>query len=360
MKRKWSIYMLSALFLCSPILSLRLNPLSYRGGRSRSEQDRVERNTSAAAIMLGELRTAFNDMLYIKSERYMHNGTAYMLHLADQLMSVAGSSKALERHESEVGNTNHHHHAHHPHADDHGHDAHETHDEHDRHEHAHHQHGEHGEGVVLDHDCTGTPTIIPTQQNDYRGFIGQLHRKVKPWRDPSKGHLHTTGTELLPWFKLMTLSDPHYVRAYAIGGWWLKRKNEEAAFEFVNEGIEHNPDAFQIYITKAGFLLDRWRDEGKKRDSPIFNDLKDCYIKAARAAIEQRPQGWTMEKEDISWTIYMEEDALYATRMAVLLDHYYGDKQAALQRVNKYLKIFPDDKRLQFHQEHLMRGVAEP
>ena len=53
---------------------------------------------------------------------------------------------------------------------------------------------------------------------------------MKPWLDPSKHAGHSDGKEVLPWFRVMTLSDPHYVRAYAVGTWWLRTKNLDAAF----------------------------------------------------------------------------------------------------------------------------------
>src|SRR5690606_41174555 len=90
-------------------------------------------------------------------------------------------------------------------------------------------------------DHTNVNAVIRTANKDFRGFIGKMERQVKPWRDPSKPHQHTAGTELLPWYRLATYSDPHNVRNYMVGAWWLKSlktpEQEAEALRFLEEGI---------------------------------------------------------------------------------------------------------------------------
>jgi hypothetical protein len=71
----------TAFFLLSPLLSLRLDPHGYQGGRSRDAEDRMERNASSIGSMLGELRTSMSDILFLKTERYLHGGVAYTPHI---------------------------------------------------------------------------------------------------------------------------------------------------------------------------------------------------------------------------------------------------------------------------------------
>jgi hypothetical protein len=235
-----------AAFLMSPALSGRLDPNGYEGGRSRDVQQRAIRNSSAVATMLGEFRTAMSDIMYMKTERYLDNGIAFMPHLKKEILSASGSADSTDE----------------DHEDAHGHDAHAEHDhaEHDHaeYDHAEHDHAEHDHEGEHD-DGAGTKTMIPTEAEDFRGVIGRLQREVKPWRDPSLPHQHADATEMLPWFRLMTRCDPHYVVGYTVGGWALKSHNLEAAIQFAQEGIEHNADSFQIHLTLGQLYFEKGR-----------------------------------------------------------------------------------------------------
>ncbi|MFH1904888.1 MAG: hypothetical protein ABIK53_05145 [bacterium] len=62
-------------------------------------------------------------------------------------------------------------------------------------------------------------------------------------------HLHSKREdELMPWFKLATIFNPHHVRAYAVGGYWLAFRlgKLDEAIKFMAEGIKNNPDSYQI------------------------------------------------------------------------------------------------------------------
>ena len=84
-----------ATFLISPALFGRLDPNGYEGGRSRDVQQRALRNSSAVATMLGEFRTAMSDIMYMKTERYLDNGIAFMPHLKKEILSASGSAMLL-------------------------------------------------------------------------------------------------------------------------------------------------------------------------------------------------------------------------------------------------------------------------
>ncbi len=314
-------FMLSV-FLISPALSSRLDPNGYTGGRSRDAHQRALRNTSAVATMLGEFRTAMSDIMYMKTERYLDNGIAYMPHLKRQMLSVSASS--------EHGEEDHdHEHAHEEHADEHA----------DGEEHEHEHEHEHGED-----DSAGTKTMIPTEADDFRGIIGRLQREVKPWRDPSMPHQHADGTELLPWFRLMTRCDPHYVLGYTIGGWSLKSRNLEAGIRFAKEGIENNPDSFQIHLTLGELYLQKGRliagVENLLRPTPealvYMLMAHDCYLTAAELALAQRPADASEFNDDPKWGRYREVDARASCRLAAFTERQYADKARSLELAKRY------------------------
>jgi len=306
------------LFLLSPALTLRLKPNDYTGGRSRDEYDRMLRNRSAAAIILGEIRTSMSDIMFNKTELYLHSGVAYRLNLDYDALSSKGEVRDMGQTPAN------------PNAPQ-GHQEVAT----DKtHEHEHENEPELPPGEENIFHCEGADTVIHTQAKDFRGFIGDLQREVKPWLDPSKPHLHTDGTELLPWYRLMTLSDPHYIRGYMIGAWWLKRqrtKNQlEAAVNFLKEGIRNNPDAFQLYLMRGEIMHALERNQEAKRS----------YKNAAELAAKQRPAGG---KTSARWTEYNEEDALASMRLAVFSEREFGSKKEAMALARRYLAVLEQD-----------------
>lgn len=283
-RRAAAAALLAALAL-SPALSSRLEPNRYEGGRSRSERALAERNSSSVAIMLGELRSNLSDLMFIKTERYLDSGIGYNEHIN---MKEFASSGEMPQAGAEPGK---------------------------------------GEAVA---------TIIRDRANDFRSFIGDLERKVKPWMDPGKHPKHTDGAELLPWYRLMTLSDPHNTRAYRIGAWWLKDKGGaqiQEALKFLNEGIENNPEAFELYYMRGILEIRSLGDEAKALDS---------YMAAAELALKARPpQG---PGKDLAWTDYQEEDARASVRNAVFLMRKLGRREEALALARRGLAVFAEDK----------------
>ena len=88
---------------------------------------------------------------------------------------------------------------------------------------------------------SGSAGLVRRQSplEDWRGFIGDLEREVKPWMDPSLGRIaKARSQEVMPWFRLMTLVNPHRVRGYRVGtGMIMMEGTPEAldrAWEFAN------------------------------------------------------------------------------------------------------------------------------
>ncbi|MBI1291585.1 hypothetical protein GC173_10130 [bacterium] len=326
------------LLVMSPIFSTRLTPGLYEGGRSRDEHDREARNSSALATILGEVRTNMSDLMFIKTERYLHAGVAYMPHI--DMDEIASSGEIADKpkgsmdfaakfveHEAEAAGTG---------------------DDHDHHDHDGHDH---------DHEHGSPGTLIPPPESDFRGLVGVMQRAVKPWQDPSQPHVHTTGKELLPWYRLMTLTDPHNVRGYLIGAWWLKsqsvNKDLDEALKFVQEGIANNPRAFALKLLEGNILKEKERTE----------EARLAYRAAAELALEARPhervQPFIDEDKSITlpdWTDYNEEDARAAIRMAVLSEREYGSTDEALRLALRYNEGFLGDGRLRILIEELEGG----
>ena len=317
-RARWTLVSLAVLFAMSPALSGRLMPNRYAGGRSRNVEARQERNSSSVGLMLGEFRTSMSDILLLKTERYLHSGIGYTPHVNKQLLSTTAKTEAYDEHQNESCGTH--------------------------------------EGCSGNHDeAGGSTTLIKPPSKDYRGLIGHLHREVKPWRDPSEHEAHTDGTQVLPWFRVMTMSDPHYVRGYTLGGYWLNRFAPEEAVPFLIEGIKNNPDAFQVHLMLGQAYLAQARKKVDDLSNPTEDEralllqARDAYRQAADSAMAQRPPLREGDDYPDTWSVSLEDDALAAARMAVLLEKRYGDPITASALAERYLETVPEDAVLARH-----------
>ncbi len=292
---------------------------AYTQGRSRDAVAQQKRNSSAIAAVFGNVRAAVSDIVFIKTERYLHGGVAYV-----------PAPPAAEAAAGESCQHEHHNHAHEDACDA---DAPD-------------------QGLL----CDGKPkaTLIKAAGGDFRSFIGDLHREVKPWLDAEKAHAaHQSGREILPWFRVMTLSDPHFVRGYAVGGWWLANEDPAAALTFLQEGVDRNPEAFQIYQTMA--LVYRREAKTVRDDRALMSRALALARTGAELACDQRPPDWQEDHPSAGWNIYLEDDAFGVSRLAVLLTrHLHGD-EAARRLGRVYLARLGRDDAL----EALVDGVSE-
>lgn len=296
----------AGLLAVSPALWMQLEPNQYEGGRSRDTVARQIRNASSIGIMLGEFRTGISDILMLKTERYLDNGIAYEAHVDAEILGAEGSAKAFDAslRDSEE-------------------------------EHPAHEGGE------------APATLIAVPEKDYRGFIGHLHRQVKPWRDPSQPHQHTDGMQMLPWFRVATLADPHHIRSYTIGGYWLSRQNNDASVEFLQEGIRQNPESFQLHLMLGKVYMNRAREMDGELYRPEGDQLsvclqaRDAYREAARLALVQRPHG--EGRDTPGWAEHDDEDAWAAFRMAALTERQFGSEETARELAREILKVAGND-----------------
>jgi len=284
--------LLAAGWFLFPSLQNEVEATRARAQANRTDGDMAARNQNAFAMILGEVRATAADLMFVKTDRYLHSGVAYVPHL--KLDSV-NEDKHLAGCE-------------------HGH----------------------------------TDTLIRTTEEDFRGFLGAIERQVKPYRDPSLPHVHGAEEEILPWFRLMTLSNPHYIRGYRVGGLTLARQGKwQEALDFMREGIRKNtghPELFLLYQSLAAFHL-----QGRTRTGYPWGDawLADT-LKAARKAfdlgLKQRPElGETgKRKKDLVWTDDLEEDFCFSAHIIPLLLREEGRLDEALAAARRMHSLAPD------------------
>jgi hypothetical protein len=303
------------------------------------------RNTNAFARMLGEVRIGAADFLFVKTELYLHGGIGYHAHVDDLDAPAA---------------------AHSPRDDD-GHDHHHDHD-----------HG-HESPAPLATDSLDIPLDVPltaardehaeagavstrirTHAEDFRGFLGNLEREIKPWRDPESPHILTGGTELLPWFRLMTVANPHFVRAYRIGAMWLGRERlYDEALAYLQEGIDRNtdnPELFQLYLSKTLTLLQRARLDEDNADLPALDAAHAGLV----AGLAYRPPHGEVGviRRGLLWTPDHEEDLLFLARFVVMLLERERRFDEALHAGRQILTHFPGDEMLKRLVERLEAGAS--
>jgi tetratricopeptide (TPR) repeat protein len=289
--------------------TLRENTLVARASYSigLSEEKLRARNQSAFSKILGETRATASDLMFVKTMNYGHAGVAY-----DSTTNMNTS----------------------------------------------------GEGTLL--SCgPGVPTQIRSAANDFRGFLGHLERQVKPYRDSSKAHIHTAETELMPWYRIMTLSNPNFVRAYRIGSSILSRDGKwDEALQFLQEGLKQNaenPERFLLYHSLAYLYLSLARLQGTS-----YPDSAQRYQQQALDAATQaydlglacRPPSGKSDKphNGVLWTETIEEDF----RMVALLVPQILDRQdrrpEALARALEIQKVYSEFQPLQNLIQRLLRS----
>jgi hypothetical protein len=373
------------------------SPLPEAFSRTKDMKAAAQRNSSAFAVILGEFRTNLSDLIFIKTERYLDSGVAYMPHIDESQLEGKTEDDHDHDHDAHDHDSKHDHdHDAHAHDSKHDHDhdskapGHEPEHEdalssdtitsataettasfsdsearfdqhlatpemaesatikpgtvkvesassgHEHHDHAGHDHAAHeetGEDAHEHHDDHSmVPTIIRTADKDFRGFIGDLERQIKPWRNPSEGHKHTPGTELLPWYRLGTYSDPQNVRMYMIGSWWLKTlrtpEQIQEALRFLDEGIANNPDAFQLFLMR-GYIL---RQLKRPQEAEV------SFASAATLGLKQRPADESTTGP--LWSLTMEEHLEGAVTMHVLSVRDREGTSTAVDLARSYAKHF--------------------
>ncbi|GEM_PF-6673392 len=237
-------------------------------------KDSKEIDQSAIGKVLGEFRTGLSDILYVKADRYMHGGVIM----------------------------------------------------------AEHAHG-------ADAVAQGETEELHTQRHDdFRGWIGDLHRAVEPRLPPGSPHPEHQEDELIPLFRMMTLLDGGYIQGYQAGAFWIAQINSEAALEFLQEGLDRNPESFQLYLQMGLTHLQMSRTDSEEDASHHRDQAAQAFHQAARFAIQSAGE----EQENV----YAKSDAWQATGLSFAIELRHGDPEKAEERRQRYLQTFPDNPAL--------------
>jgi len=317
-----AIFLLLMIVIVAP--SIRHRTAAEKAAISQTMPGDLEaRNKNAFALILGEIRATAADLMFIKTERYIHGGIAYRPHLNMNRIATTGEVTAVtpsnkDHHEETEPILS---------VDTHGGEPHEIAPAED---HGHHEPGQ----------CPGgVPTLIRTASQDFRGFLGKLERETKPFQDPKLPHHHGRKDELLPWYRLMTLTDPQNLRGYMIGTMLLRFANRpDEALSFIREGIEKNhgnPQAFRLY---ASLTQIHWKSGRLEK-----------ALDAARTGYEMgkpvRPEGGEAGavRKGVKWTDDLENDFMFVARFYPLLLERKGEEDEALRLTEEVASLAPDD-----------------
>jgi tetratricopeptide (TPR) repeat protein len=270
-----------------------------------SEAKLRARNQSAFSKILGETRATAADLLFVKTLNYAHAGVAYA--------STKGFDASGE----------------------------------------------------LEGCGPGIPTLIRSASEDFRGFLGDLERQVKPYQDSSKTHVHTEETELMPWYRIITLSNPNFVRAYRIGSSILSRDGKwEEAQQFLEEGLKQNaenPERFLLYHSLAYLYLTLAR--ANVSDHPDLateyqGRALDAALQAYELGLECRPPEGKSDApyKGVLWTETVEDDFRMVTILIPQILDFQGRRDEAFARATELQKLYPKFQPLQALIQRLLRS----
>ncbi len=287
---------------------------------ARMDKDVRRRNTGHAisskspiVLLLNSLQSSISDTIFMKTEVYLHEGVNYY------------SSDEEE-----------HHHGHGGIQPDHGaklidkmtsdsavHQA-NTHTTETKTSASTREHTDSND-LLAHEDVEHMHTSIPKKEDDFRGFLGDLERKVKPWR-PEHIDDHGKGIELVPWYRTATLVDPHNIRCYIMGAWWLSSNHmNDEAIRFIKEGIQNNPDDFQLRVMLGELYI---KVDRKK-------EAFDEFTKGFTLGLKLRPQDG---KVSPNWTVYQESDMIEAANFRVILTRDLETTAAAIRCGNAMMR----------------------
>lgn len=172
-------------------------------------------------------------------------------------------------------------------------------------------------------------TVIPSSEEDFRGFFGDIERSTSAYRD-MHNHTHNDPGEVLPLFRLATWIDPQFISGWCFGAMVMVRdkdpKSVDRAIDYLKEGLRQNPNAIEI-VTQIGSQY-----ASKKADIP--NALK--FLERARELARKQTLQNTTTSE--------AEAACEAYRWLALVYQHEKRHQDQVDAANEGLAKFKDDK----------------
>jgi hypothetical protein len=182
-------------------------------------------------------------------------------------------------------------------------------------------------------------TIIPTQERDFRGLIGDVERAVKPF---DLTHVkHTEPMEALPWLRLATWINPEHENAWVATAFWLKgtgRQNRPAtsqAIALLERAVALNPPRKGQPYDKHGLvymLAHLYLVEGSNPRKAL--EILEPFLKHGEEDFSQ------LNEVQRDWLSYSFRDAVQACRKL-------GQHEKAVEICRRGIVLFPDDGPLQ-------------
>lgn len=108
-----------------------------------------------------------------------------------------------------------------------------------------------------EHEEEGHVLVIPPAREDFRGILGDLERAVKPYLGADGKMYEKDADQTVPFYRLMTWADPHFIQGYTVGATFLCRAGEytDRALEFLREGERYNPESPEIQTELGHFYV---------------------------------------------------------------------------------------------------------
>ncbi len=216
-----------------------------------SPQEVTVLQESALQRIFQEIRLTVGDILWLKTDEYIHSGVIYRKMTPEEMLREQALDLTSPGEEND--------------------DYHEEH-EHDEVLHKSLGYGENHHKEVI--------AIIPHKDVDFRGFLGKIERAVKPYAPHHVPHKELK--ELIPWYRLMTLANPHHERAYLVGAYFIYTygKRPEEAIEFLKEGEQNNPKNPEIKEAIGRFLF--YKLNKPQEAIPYYKEAILLFRKEAR------------------------------------------------------------------------------
>ena len=162
---------------------------------------------------------------------------------------------------------------------------------------------------------------------------------------PSEGDLGTSSDvrEILPWLRLSASLDPERIETYTVAAYWLRQRmgRVDEAEKFLREGLETNPDSYEI-------LYELGRIYAENRNDPIrARNLWDAALLKWQRSESAKPEPDKFLLEQI------------VSRLSVLeQDQHNYEKALALMQLWKKCSPVPNEvqKRIEEVQSLLAAG----
>ena len=284
----------------------------------------------AALVGLGAIGSSFETTMRPPADR-AQNGAAWegrrllaqILWLKTHAIIHAGVEERDARPGEVVTAAN----AAHPEHLGHSHDEHQGHDAaHELEAHEGEQEGhadEHGDG-----DEAREVLTIPSAATDFRGILGDLERTTKPYMGVKGERYEKDADQTVPFYRLMTWADPHFIQGYTVGATFLCRagKHVKAGIDFLLEGERNNPDSFEIQTELGHFYL-------------VYQKDYPTAERHLRRALELLPQGRELTEPE-------SEERADAYRWLALTYREWNRPADALQVAHRGLKVLGEDPTL--------------